>query len=970
MIIDGYDVDTAIRLLGPADMGNAAPKRPMQKLILLIKEIAVTFLKILNLIFGDHRWYSKAAARRIVWAYLTSDKVEITPEANAKLRSLYGELSQRKLARSSDSYTKGIDFEKLLSERLKRESLIHNNQMANLTLNNLERQYRESGMSESAVREAVYMDARRYKEPSHLLPGISSSAENSTVQELDENAKKWIQHQLETLAPRISLKKTVGFSCKGGLPPDPLYAEIWDPYTLCAVAYQKALDELHERSHLPKDEIEKLHTNAIYQLAVLNLLLQSILELICDGKSHLRINKHLTSTYSPPKLVYEPDIEGLKPRIIYQTELFSSMDIGGDSTGTKNLLNQSSEEDIEKFKSMLLNDSDKQSDILYELIDTMAHQFRLRYGTAISAPIVISEEPPNISAVIEKSFLEEAQKYADHGLITCKDDLWDNNLFLLLSNSVVFTILKNSQLIDQSTLEINPLVRIQCGSYIFLEPSEKHPRILTASTYTHSHPLGEVDNEEYPAGDPIKARKLINELNQAQVIFLEKYVNRNAFYACLKSKGLENSDGILTPHQIYQDFQHLEPSTRNLIQQASFEFMRMGRFLSFKYSQLLRYKIQMELKLRDGPATIAFLQHQEVPIKKTIKEVQSEYLPSYLRTFGSTKEKTIQTGEVKVKVVQSDLYSASVDKKLELLHSQNKIIDNYGKNNNCVARALALGIWGQERVSIENARELGLLRTTPLSNWDRTLTDFFLSTKRVSNKYLFKALSDQIFCGNIFRESILYQVIKQSNCIHIQSEKIKFNFELAKIVLKSDPLYSELFGHVVDTAILEKLKQLLVKPTEEHKNLFNEQIKLFLERGIKKGIHGFIQDPFAAEIKKITANYLLKNASQFGSVIAQFASNAIPHGENFTVEDYCATLVDNAREELSMGSEIEITTISEVFGVPIAIYDPTLPMHVGSIGLERGVIQPTMVIGKEYDAPPLRLVYSNLHCYQIQLDIA
>ena len=65
-----YEVDTALRLIGPADFGILEPQGCCDYLALIIKTIAVNILRVLNFICGDHQWYDNHTARTIVDQYI------------------------------------------------------------------------------------------------------------------------------------------------------------------------------------------------------------------------------------------------------------------------------------------------------------------------------------------------------------------------------------------------------------------------------------------------------------------------------------------------------------------------------------------------------------------------------------------------------------------------------------------------------------------------------------------------------------------------------------------------------------------------------------------------------------------------------------------------------------------------------------------------------------------------------------
>lgn len=61
-----YNVATALQLLGPADIGEHAPRGCFDHLVLMLKNIFIGMLRILNYVCGDHQWYDRHTAFLII----------------------------------------------------------------------------------------------------------------------------------------------------------------------------------------------------------------------------------------------------------------------------------------------------------------------------------------------------------------------------------------------------------------------------------------------------------------------------------------------------------------------------------------------------------------------------------------------------------------------------------------------------------------------------------------------------------------------------------------------------------------------------------------------------------------------------------------------------------------------------------------------------------------------------------------
>lgn len=107
--VGGYDVDTALRLLGPADFGDAAPSGSMETLILIIQNIAIVILRVLNYICGDHQWYNNRTAVEIINQFNAQGNTGEPQDAFLydRVQRLYDALLLR--ANGNESYAEGIN---------------------------------------------------------------------------------------------------------------------------------------------------------------------------------------------------------------------------------------------------------------------------------------------------------------------------------------------------------------------------------------------------------------------------------------------------------------------------------------------------------------------------------------------------------------------------------------------------------------------------------------------------------------------------------------------------------------------------------------------------------------------------------------------------------------------------------------------------------------------------------------------
>lgn len=145
--VAGYDVERALYLLGPTNWGPFRPKSCREKLLFVIKTIGIAILRVLNYIFGDHRWYSNKVARKIVESYCNNPQDELT---TIRVGKLYEALHLRKKKGVNASFADGIRFEETMTTHHGEPQNIRvngnrirffNQKMGNLTLKTRGEQY-------------------------------------------------------------------------------------------------------------------------------------------------------------------------------------------------------------------------------------------------------------------------------------------------------------------------------------------------------------------------------------------------------------------------------------------------------------------------------------------------------------------------------------------------------------------------------------------------------------------------------------------------------------------------------------------------------------------------------------------------------------------------------------------------------------------------------------------------------------
>lgn len=120
--VGDYNVETALRLMGPADFGAFEPHGSLEQVILIVKQIALCVLRILNYVCGDHQWYDNQTAQEIVEQYFRDpNSVQENEALHQRVEQLYNALGFR--ANGNVSYVEGVNRGLLPSTTQREEQL-------------------------------------------------------------------------------------------------------------------------------------------------------------------------------------------------------------------------------------------------------------------------------------------------------------------------------------------------------------------------------------------------------------------------------------------------------------------------------------------------------------------------------------------------------------------------------------------------------------------------------------------------------------------------------------------------------------------------------------------------------------------------------------------------------------------------------------------------------------------------------
>lgn len=103
-----HEVDMALRFLGPADCACLEPSGCFENIVLVIKHLAYSILRIINYLCGDHQWHNNHTARTLIERYIAQYRLQQqgTP-LHEKICELFDALCLR--ANEGGSFADGID---------------------------------------------------------------------------------------------------------------------------------------------------------------------------------------------------------------------------------------------------------------------------------------------------------------------------------------------------------------------------------------------------------------------------------------------------------------------------------------------------------------------------------------------------------------------------------------------------------------------------------------------------------------------------------------------------------------------------------------------------------------------------------------------------------------------------------------------------------------------------------------------
>jgi hypothetical protein len=648
-----YNLDKAINLLGPINQSYKL-KGISNNLLLTIQHFIKTFFRVINFIFGDHHWYNNKKAEEILIKYYNSP--QNYPQIAQKIEDLYVALENRsdsffytsnefgfshvRTAHDNfwDSQPKpGIGEPKPLVNGL--SSSNRNDLLSNKVeedLNSFTKvQAKPRMVYPIGVRHSIAINGKEdlYNYQVRLLPKDQASP---------EEAKKAYDQLLASLAPRKVPISETNINNRF----DPRYASAYDPCELFAQAVwivmkEHDLKDFHYRGFCLSGSFYYI------KKAVSNLILQAEIRTeACNthGGEYLNINNNAMNEtrYQKPILTYQASTNGVyKPKVLFQTDLFSSTQVGCDPVGAKRLMD----------KLQLDNKQDQIA--LNDLVQTMANQVMDRYGKKIVKMIQNSNSSTfkstanslkNITTyyhirlaadtpyqLILYTFIMRAQKLASAGLIN--DNELSNAKSLdsigkIVCSETLLKILYSATIKDNFTVSLSPNIDLACGKIIAHEPSEENPNILVATEHFIAHALSGTGTIDDPSTDLIYIVSMLSKLSTDDKKLFFKFYPINYLKNLYALKEIPE-DKMIDVNKTQEIFDQLTQEKRESFLKLANDLEGLLHILYEKYFKKMYGPIWEQLELEENPLPTILKLEKKLPVifeDQIEQEIQFKYL--------------------------------------------------------------------------------------------------------------------------------------------------------------------------------------------------------------------------------------------------------------------------------------------------------------------------------------------------------
>lgn len=760
-LVDTYDVEIALKLIGPANFGAAEPRGCIEYLSLIIKEIAIFILRVANYCCGDHQWYNNAKARFIVNQYFNGPvgsqilHQKVTELFNALELRAVGQESRVDIAAANARQARITALHNSEVARAQEEAAheavlqkFHKGETGNLTLVEVFKHYQsmttEDGTPVFESEEFLLNET---------LPGIEASLQRHSIdleQYLSQGEKSDTvdyndlhKRIAEPFEPRKYQIRPGDLDRNIEVPEEEKnqrYQTAYDPHTLFRRALFDAMRELDYNANLLQSQYfpRTEEMDKACALAVYNLLLQSEIDNGTCAGPLVKFNGMLSARYQAPK-VYHTNDDSVE-HFYYNTDLFSSSKVGCDPEGARRILERlKTDGSVESFKDFLLGNRPEaalsdEAPLAKELIETMARQVRDRYGEKL-IPMIVRDmngvpDPvrPPLAESDFKTFTESAetpheyifrglihslQAYANQGLATADDLMGDAGPTLqkLFCRKIAFESLKTARVPHDFRIELSEHVKLDCGKFYIYEPTLADPRHLTARLLYTPHVFSGDGSEHDLASDPIKIKTMMDRFTPSELLTLEKYIYSNNLTQLYREKGLENPDQF--ERETQAEMARLSPEKQEIMREIYAQLTNVAliindKFMDANHGSRMMIDVLDEIAWNDEaiPTPIRFVLPPP-PSETLTQDVLMQYLPSNIkRSDIIIKERPIRTVGTSVKVKWSD-YPHSIG---SAIRAQNIVIDNYARCGNCMYGALAMEIFGEDKANTNIDQYASILR--------------------------------------------------------------------------------------------------------------------------------------------------------------------------------------------------------------------------------------------------------------------
>lgn len=746
VMLGNYDLDNAYQYLGPIDCGTASPSSCMEYYTYIISSIAMTILRVINYIFGDHLWYNNQTARDLVITYIQSleTATDIDPEVFRRVERIYHNLFLRSQGCSGLSYADGIP-EMLESGGIRftdpynpdeDDALINfgsvpdkntfklgqgegarltfkNGRMGNRTMLEIASKYTQMGFTNEQIEgEVLPSDAENLRRMRHSISREEYHARCSALAGPRTPFPEGFNNGGDRVGTDLPEETRIA-----DFPFDPQYASIKDPEELFKAAILQAKTEYQQLLRIQMDPGGRTSQWIdTCKIAIYNLLKQGSVNLAsCHHEVHF--NRFVWVCYQKPTLMITNEGED---RIVYSPDLLNSETVGCDPEVAFRLIHSINNDQYVKkclaYPHVFAHATPEMKN-LYNLLTTMGTQLYEKHFKTFNVLVRSPSLPGKVEGsfadyikdletpyqIVKQAFAFVTQRYANQGLLA-QDDLIDDGssgeIYMFLCRAAILEILQVAEVVDDFKLRINGHVTITCGRYFGYIPREISQE-LSCKEFVDEH---ELCSEESGA-DVILAGTLMQQSRRGAALLKELILSEDEVPYYI-AKGGDDPAILAKPRELRFQVARLGENSREVIQTFYQEVRKLSMCLYYGFfcPKNVCEDLYNEITFNsDVKPTVSKFDPSTMwnQVERVSQDVQWDYVPERLRSQVTIKQRPVVAPPLPehLKLIQSAL--TSMNRNSAISH-QNQLVDNRARCGNCMYGAMALEIFeGAASASID-----------------------------------------------------------------------------------------------------------------------------------------------------------------------------------------------------------------------------------------------------------------------------